>query len=209
MKSFRYKGKNCISYGVHAEFLKRRLRYGGYHQNLILPQPKNVAEIKLLSAFIFGVELGVKFDRIHDVVLQEIKNDKTFARKYKLNMLSSDRKDYFSGHYNGKMILLYLMYECTTLHSEYYDSKFNYEVFDSSYELDNSFWKHCVGEISSGGIGGYSYGQLQVTSLKERNRLLNMMNNPEQEARPSFIKKLNRLKRKDKQFDIENNVAIM
>lgn len=203
MKNFRYKGKTCKHFGVNTEFMKSRFDSTLWTPKLDLPIPWNVSEIKLLSKFIFGLTLNVTFDsnRIHDSYLEKLIKDKLFERATKINNLSPDKKDYFVGGHYGKMTLLYMAYKCEQIHSNYYDHKFNQEVFGSCYEMDSSFWRHCIGELSCGGIATHCYGQIQVTSLSERKRLLNMINNPNQDARQEFIDELNKLKELDKKYE--------
>jgi hypothetical protein len=202
-KSFRYKGNNCENEGVHSELMKTLITRG-WHYDLNMPIPYNINEIKLLSKFIFGIELTVNFDRIYDNLLNKLKTDQSFERAFKLNQLSENKKDYFycdNKWENNKLKLFMFSYECKQRHDYYYDHKFNKEVFKSSYEMDDSFWKHCVGELYCGGISGNSYGQVKIFSLKERERLLNIINNYNEESRQEFIDELNKLKILDKQYD--------
>lgn len=210
--SFRYKGKNCKNEGIHSELMKTLITKG-WHYDLNMPIPYNVSEIKLLSKFIFGVELTVKFDKIYDNLLNKLRTDKLLERAFKLNQISENKKDYFyhDNKWNDNKLELFLFsYECDQRHDYYYDHKFNREVFKSSYEMDDSFWKLCVGELYCGGIAGNSYGQVKTFSLKERKRLLNIINNRNEQPRQEFIDELNKLKVLDKQYDknLENEKSL-
>lgn len=207
-KSYRYNGKTGI--GVHSEFLKTRLVgvdswRGG---KMILPKPQNAAELTLLAKFIFGVELTVRFEYFDDYFGKiDLEKNIKLSRYLKMLRLENKEKDYipadlvprFSSN-DGKMILISLRYFCNQKHNDYYDGRFNHVVFDSCYELDSYFWKHCIGEIYCGGIGGSSYGQVRVTSLKEYERLMKFKTT--NGVRSGFRRKIERLIELDKAYDV-------
>jgi len=208
-KSFRYKGKKTLELGVHSEFLRKHIKRG-WHYSFIggIPKPHTKAELSLLSKFIFGIELSVRFEYFNNLLEKQLKTrDQKLARSIKLTKLSPNKKDYFPASRSvssrdDKMVLINLRYFCNQNHSDYYDSKFNEYVFNSCYELDSAFWNHCVGEIYCGGIGGYSYGQVDITSIKEYDRLL-MLNNETNDnlVRDSFKRKMSKLVKKNNKYE--------
>ena len=130
-KSFRYKGK-ITGLGVHSEFFKKNLIGNtSWRGTLNLPKPQNKAEIAMLSKFIFGTELSVRFEYCFDEfakAVQEAKhrNNTQFARYLKLIQLDPNSKDYISkaaaqGYSRlmsreGKMVLVYFRYWCEQKH---------------------------------------------------------------------------------------------
>lgn len=206
-KSFRYnaKGKGL---GIHSEFYKTLIDRNCYRGKMNLPKPETLAELTLLAKFIFGVELTMRFEYCQDWLEKEINESKDlkFKRYIKLMRLNPNNdRDYIPKQKSGmnrkdKMILLYLRYWCNQKHNDYYDSKFNHEVHGSCYEVDSYFWKHCLDELSCGGIAGSSYGQVEITSLKDHKRILNMFKSNEG-IRDEFQKEINELIEKDKQYD--------
>ena len=111
--------------------------------------------------------------------------------------IDPNKKDYIN---NRKMEFLYLRYFCNQQHRSYYDYEFNKEVFQSSYELDDYFWRHCIGKLSCGGIAGQSYGQVFLTSFKEYERVLNIFKNVDEPVRMEFKTKIDKLIVKDKKY---------
>lgn len=220
--NFRYKCKIGTE-GVNSRFFKDKLvdNINCFHGTLKLPKPWNNAELAMLSKFIYGVELSVRFEYCHDKFGDAIGESKStkyakknmqFARYLKLRQLGSDKNDFIPKSAvpyefrcsNDKMILLYLSYFCNQKHNDIYDSRFNHVVFNSSYEVDSYFWRHCIGELSCGGIANSSYGQVEIASLKERDRILNLIKYPNQTIRRSFRKQMEKLIELDKTYDISN-----
>lgn len=226
-KSFRYKSK-IGDEGVHSKFFKDQLvdNVNTFRGTLKLPKPWNNAELAMLSKFIYGVELSVRFEYCHDKLSDAIKECESpryrpkgiqFIRYIKLRELNSNKEDYIPASAvpygfnimkrDKKMVLVYLRYFCNQKHNDIYDSKFNGVVFYSSYEVDSYFWRHCIGEVSCGGIGSVSYGQVEITSFKERKRILNLVQNQEQTIRKSFKKRMEKLILLDKEYD-EKSVEV-
>lgn len=219
-KTLRYYSK--FGYGVHSGFFKDNLIEDVHmhrQAKLLLPKPQNIAELAMLSKFIFGVELTVRFEYFHDSIHEflnkssiwrrqtpdEIKKIR-FIKLWKMNNKKGDIpynlfKDDLRTK-DKKIVLVDLRYFCNQEHSSYYDHNFNKLVFDwGCYELDSVFWKHCIGELYCGGIGTYSYGQVRIMSIKESDRLINMFNNPNQPVRKSFKDKINKLYKLDLEYE--------
>lgn len=222
IKTLRYNSNKGL--GVHSDFFKNNIVKdinsfrGG---SLKLPKPQNNAEIAMLSKFIFGTELTVRFEYCYDNINEYINKveNRTWSkpsqeeiktiRFLKLWLLDPNKKDYLK--YNGSelrtkrdgnTILVYLRYFCNQVHSDYYDNSFNKRVYKwGSYELDSAFWRHCIGELSCGGIGTYSYGQVEITSFKEGQRVLNIFKNPNEPVRKSFKRKIDKLFNEDLEYE--------
>ena len=207
IKSFRYnaKGKGL---GIHSEFFKTLIDKNCYRGKMNLPKPQTHTEITLLAKFIFGVELTMRFEYCDDLLEKYLLNSKNlkFKRYVKLMKLNPDKdKDYIprqklAMNKKDKMILLWLRYFCNQKHNDYYDHKFTYEVFNSSYDVDSYFWRHCFDELCCGGIASSCYGQVEITSLKDRTRILNIYSGKDG-IREEFQKEINELIEKDKQYD--------
>lgn len=200
MKSVRYNAGNG-KLGIHSGLMKTLIDKNSWEGSLKMPKPQNHAELALLSKFIFGVELSVRFEYFTDSlsdILRETKDNDKLSRLIKLRSLNKDKTDYFPRNVtklgrgdNGKLELLNLRYWCKQSHNSYYDGRFNHIVFNSCYELDSYFWRHCIGEIYCGGIGDSSYGQVSITSIKEYKRLLKF--DKDQRVRTWFKNELNEL----------------
>jgi len=218
--SFRYKGK-ITDEGVHSRFFKKNLvgDRSCFRGTLKLPKPWNNAELAMLSKFIYGLELSVRFEYCEDKLVEAMKkvenysrfgkSNSNFDRYLKLRQFDPNKKDYipksaapsFIRTNGDKMILVYLRYFCNQNHNDIYDGRFNHVVFNSCYELDSYFWRHCIGEVSCGGISDVSYGQVEVTSFKERDRIMNLFKNSNQPVRRSFRKQIEKLIELDKEYD--------
>jgi len=210
--SFRYNSKGGL--GMNSEYLKTIVSKETWKGKLKMPVPQNKSEISLLSKFIFGVELSVDFENYYDEFYKATQDkyaEVSFLRFLKLYKLDSspNKKDYidknnrsYSRNRNGKMVLSYFRYKCDTDHDTYYDSKFNYEVFNTSYELDSYFWRHCLGEISSGGISSRSYGHVETLFFKDYNRIDNIYKNVDEPASEIFKEELEKLILEDKKYDL-------
>jgi len=218
-KSVRYKSK-VGEEGCHSKFFKNYLvdNVNPFHGTLKnLPKPQNHAELAMLSKFIFGTELTVRFEYCRDEFAKAVEEAKyrknpQFSRYLKLIQLDPNKKkDYlpksavqgYSGlmSRDGKMIIVYLRYFCNQKHNDTYDGRFNHLVFNSSYDVDSYFWRHCIGELSCGGIASSSYGQVEVTSFKERERIMNLFTNVNEPVRKSFSKQIEKLIELDKTYD--------
>lgn len=213
-KSFRYKSK-VGGEGCHSKFFKNHLigEVNPFHGTLKnLPKPENHAELSMLSKFIFGIELTVRFeycDEFADAIRDAERSNTKFARYLKLIKMKGEDFVPKSGVPNysntrckdDKLILLNLRYFCNQKHSDTYDGRFNHVVFDSSYDVDSYFWRHCLGELSCGGIGGSSYGQVEITSFKEHDRILNLYKDKDGPVRKSFRKQIEKLIELDKTYD--------
>lgn len=216
-KSYRYNGKTGL--GVNHKFFKTLIKNKeSWRGELNLPKPYNQAELAMLSKFIFGVVLSVRFEYHTDsleATIKECKRYEDIKFERNLKLINLNKKDYilkseapnFSRTRDNKMILFDLRYFCNQEHNSYYDHIFNRVIFKSSYEVDSYFWRHCIGEVYCGGIGDSSYGQVSITSFKERNRLLNFINNPNQRARKGFIHQMKKLIELDKRYD-EKSVEV-
>lgn len=231
--SFRYKCKIGTE-GVNSRFFKDKLvdNINCFHGTLKLPKPWNNAELAMLSKFIYGVELSVRFEYCYDFCYHLPKfadaikecgsprygqKNTQLARYLKLRELDSNKKDYIPESavpygfnimkYDKKMVLIYLRYFCNQKHNDIYDSRFNHVVFNSSYEVDSYFWRHCIGEVSCGGIASSSYGQVEITSFNERDRILNFIKYPNQTIRRSFRKQMEKLIELDKTYN-EKSVEV-
>lgn len=212
-KSFRCKCKSGI--GMHSEYLKTltNKRLGRGYLNV--PKPYNAAELSMLSKFIFGIELTVTFNQFTDYI-ENIRNPKynwitnskeelNSIRFLKLYLINPDKLDFIPVKYmsskrsrDNKFVFINLLYHCDQIHDSYYDHKFSMEVFNSSYDVDGAFWRHCIGELYCGGIASCSYGQVETTSYKEYERLLNFKNNPDQSVRDCFREEI------EKMIEIDN-----
>lgn len=218
VKTLRYYSK--LGYGVHSGFFKDNLikDVDMYRrEKLLLPKPQNNAEIAMLSKFIFGTELTVRFEYFHDSIqdflnksswrktpedIKKIRFIKLWKMNNKKNNIPYELFKYDLRTSDKKIVLVNLRYFCNQEHRSYYDYNFNKLVFKfGSYELDSAFWKHCIGELYCGGIGTYSYGQVDITSFKESERLINMVNNPDQPVRKSFKDKINKLYKLDLEYE--------
>ena len=227
-KSFRYKSK-IGEEGCHSKFFKNHIidkvnTFRGTLKNL--PKPQNHAELAMLSKFIFGTELTLRFEYCEDKFAEAIseaekprygaptgkgmdKANLKFARYLKLIKIKDEDfvpksgvpKNSNARCRNDKMILLYLRYFCNQKHNDTYDSRFNHVVFDTSYDVDCYFWRHCLGELCCGGISGSSYGQVEITSFKERERIMNLFTNVNEPVRRSFRKQIEKLIELDKEYD--------
>lgn len=210
MKNKRYKGKNIDTLGINSEFMKTLIKNDNtFHGELNLPKPQNNAEIAMLSKFLFGIELSVRFEYCYDKITEGIlkangpyPNSEVIklSRFLKLYRIDPNKKDYITKG-DRKMEFLYLRYFCNQEHCSYYDYEFNMEVFQSSYELDNYFWRHCIGKVSCGGIASHSYGQVSVTSFKQYERVLNIFNNADESVRRKFKSKIDKLIAKNKKYE--------
>jgi hypothetical protein len=208
-KVFRYKGNKSTEFGISNVFYKTLISGSWWgNRKMKLPKPYNNAEIAILSKFIFGVELSVSI-QVNDYLNRHIKEDRDikfirFLKLYKLNPIEDYIKKSSLPKYiscdDDKMILLSIRYQCSKKHNDYYDGGFNMNVLNSPYEVDAYFWDHCVGRLHCGVIGGESYGQVNITSFKEYERILNICNNPEEPARESFKKEINKLIKKDNKY---------
>lgn len=217
IQTLRYNSNTGL--GVRSDYFKDNIvKDNSYRGKLNLPKPQNNAEIALLSKFIFGTELSVKFSYCVDTINSYInkiesrtwskptQDEIKFIRFFKLWLLNPNKEDYLPKmsqlrHKNGKSVLLSVSYQCNQKHDDYYDSLFNYNVFKSCYELDSRFWRHCIGEVSCGGIGTYSYGQVEITSFKETKRILNIFKNPNETVRESFKQKIEKLIEEDLAYE--------
>lgn len=210
-KSFRYKGADFDNLGIHSEFMKTRVNNNHWYSIWKFPKPQNNAEISMLSKFIFGVELSASFDYFYDLLSEQIKKDDDiqFNRLIKLNNLNSNKLDYInkknapehSRTHDDKMVLITHMYKCDQFYNPYDDNKFNDEVFKSSYETNDQFWKHCLGPLYCGGIGGVAYGQVYITSLTDYHRLINLYKNTNEPVRECFKNEIDKLIILDKKYD--------
>lgn len=205
-KSFRYK-----NIGIHSELLKKLLVPGwSWHRDFkkFVPKPESEGEFLLFSKLIYGIELHFEISGLYNHLKEYSNRNLILERFFKLNNLKSEKPDSIPGKLipgcrirDNKMVLLSFSYQCIEYHDKYYDNKFNYEVFNSCYELDSSFWKHTLGELYCGGIAAHSYGQIEVTSLKEYDRLLKLFEK-RKDIRKSFLSKINKFKEMDNAYDI-------
>jgi len=210
MKNNRYKGKKVDTLGINSDFMKTLIKANTWHGELKLPKPQNNAEIAMLSKFLFGIELSVRFEYCYDKITEIIEKSKydryqtdenlRLVRFLKLYRIDPNRKDYINKG-DKKMELIHLQYFCNQEHNFYYDVEFNMKVFNSSYELDSYFWRHCIGELRCGGIASTSYGQVSSYSFKEYERLLNIFKNTDEPVRNEFKVKLDKLIIKDKKYE--------
>lgn len=219
-KSGTYKNKKI---GAHSHLLNSILTgdVHSFRRNFkpSAPKPCNVAEVSMLAKFIFGIELTFRFDQFYNYN-DKLANttDVNFSRFFKLFKLDPNKPDFiqkksipkYSGLRirDGKVVLINLRYVCNQKHDDYYDYKMSQELFDSCYELDGAFWRHCIGELYCGGIGSSSYGQVEFTSFKEYDRILNMHDNPDQPVSDSFKKKIDKLIKEDKKYDNEKSLEM-
>ena len=210
-KSKRYNKK-----GIHSDLYLKLIRNKrsdfdvpcGEIRPISIPKPFNDKELAILSKFIFGVELTVKFDyfttfsKLTFSKLRSYNNDS--FRKMKLEDISlklkleekehfNKNEDFFLTSGNKKMVFLELRYICGVQHNTYYDWKFENIAHDGFYDVDEIFWDHCIGDIYCGGIGGSCYGQVRVTSINDYKRLMKWHENPDAEVRPEFMKRMKAL----------------
>lgn len=221
-KSFRCKCKSGI--GMHSEYLKTLTDRNLGRAYLNMPKPYNLSELAMLSKFIFGIELSCNFKQFHDYIenaatprygwLKDSDSDK-LVRFFKLYLLDPNKLDYIPKNkvshcrsHDDKFVFINLQYFCDQYHDSYYDHKFSTEIFRSSYDVDGCFWRHCIGELYCGGISSHSYGQVEVTSFKEYERLKNLKDNPDQPIRDSFRKEMEKLIEEDKKYDNEKSLEM-
>ncbi len=67
----------------------------------------------------------------------------------------------------------YASYEVLENHDDYYDQSFNIKAHNSSYEVDDFFWKTVIGSLFCGGIARASYGQVDVKGYRNQRRIVN------------------------------------
>ena len=76
MKNNRYKGKKVDTLGINSDFMKTLIKANTWHGELKLPKPQNNAEIAMLSKFLFGIELSVRFEYCYDKITEIIEKSK-------------------------------------------------------------------------------------------------------------------------------------
>ena len=68
MKNNRYKGNTIDTLGINSEFMKTLIKNKNtWNGELKLPKPQNNAEITMLSKFLFGIELSVRFEYCYEI----------------------------------------------------------------------------------------------------------------------------------------------
>jgi len=195
--------------GIHSEFIKTILKCDHCNFELDIPKPQNYSEFSILSKFIFGIKLTIDFkctDLVEYRWLPENKKIK-LKRKLKLAFLNNKKFIYLKNPdktrkpYNNnydKMLLLKCEYDCEQEFNDYDDNKFNIEIFGSSYMTKGIFFKHCIGELTCGGLG---YGQVDIYFIPEYIRLINMYKNENEKARDCFKNEIQKLIEKNDKYD--------
>lgn len=179
--------------GISTELYKNLLYKSKLDDDYYLDIPKPISDIEfaLITDFIFGINVGISLLSFISLNNKICPSNKTFD---KLTV-----EDYINVEYD----LAVVSFKLKLAHSQYFDSKFNKEVHENTYEMDDIVWRSIFGKSCYSGGAIQTHGQCKITKVDEFYRLKEWHQNKTNKldpAREAFIDTISNLKILNKQL---------